>query len=403
MFRAVLNLVAFSVVTTALIVEARVSAEPFDLQIRSIPSPSAGVSGQPQLTVSSRGVLLSWIEREGSRATLKFAERTAAGWSGARTVASGDDWLVNWADVPGVVRLSNGSLAAHWLRKNGGGVEAYDVQLARSRDDGRTWSPVDAPHHDGTKTQHGFVSPFEMAGGSLGLIWLDGRNPSAMTLRAGAFDRNGKQTADALIDERVCDCCPTAAAITSDGPLVAFRNRTTDEIRDIYVSRFQAGRWSEPKAVHNDGWNITGCPVNGPALSANGKRVAIAWFTGQGASARTFVAFSSDSGTTFSEPVRVDDAGSIGRVDVELLPDGSALALWIESASGKADLRVRRIAPSGSRSDSIVVSAVPSTRSIGNPRVARSGNEIVFAWTGAPAAGGGNVQIHTAAGRLPGR
>ena len=32
------------------------------------------------------------------------------------------------------------------------------------------------PHHDKTRTQHGFVSMFEMPAGGLGLVWLDGRN-----------------------------------------------------------------------------------------------------------------------------------------------------------------------------------------------------------------------------------
>ncbi|PYS43805.1 MAG: hypothetical protein DMG13_34865 [Acidobacteria bacterium] len=52
-------------------------------------------TGEPQLTVSNRGVLLSWIEHAGSRTTLRFAERTPNGWTEPRTVASGQDWSVN--------------------------------------------------------------------------------------------------------------------------------------------------------------------------------------------------------------------------------------------------------------------------------------------------------------------
>jgi hypothetical protein len=40
-------------------------------------------------------------------------------------------------------------------------LEAYDVRLAFSRDDGQSWSEPVAPHHDGTTAQHGFVSLFE--------------------------------------------------------------------------------------------------------------------------------------------------------------------------------------------------------------------------------------------------
>src|SRR5438093_13682825 len=68
--------------------------------IAAIASPIAANAGEPQLTVSNRGVLLSWIEHAGAKMTLRFAERTATGWSQPRTVASGDDWSVNALDVP---------------------------------------------------------------------------------------------------------------------------------------------------------------------------------------------------------------------------------------------------------------------------------------------------------------
>jgi len=140
-----------------------------------VTAPSGVNSAQPQMTVSPRGILLSWIERAGTRATLKFAERTPTGWSPATTVAAGDDWFVNWADVPSVLRLDDGTLAAHWLQKSGAETYAYDVRLAHSKDDGRTWSASFTPHHDGTKREHGFASLFQMPGAGLGLIWLDGR------------------------------------------------------------------------------------------------------------------------------------------------------------------------------------------------------------------------------------
>ena len=104
------------------------SAAQWPLQVEPLATPAAAESGQPQLTVSSRGALLSWIERTGNVATLKFAERTPSGWTPPKTVASGSDWFVNWADVPSVVRMSNGTLVAHWLQKSG----ADHVRLRRS-------------------------------------------------------------------------------------------------------------------------------------------------------------------------------------------------------------------------------------------------------------------------------
>jgi hypothetical protein len=111
-------------------------------------------------------------------------------------------------------------------------------------------------------------------------------------------------------------------AITSEGPIAAFRNRTENEVRDLYISRFEKGTWTAPKAVHDDGWKI---PVNGPMLNARGRDVAIAWFTVSGDQGHAFAEISKDAGRIFGAPIRLDDV-SLGRVDIELLDDGSAIA-----------------------------------------------------------------------------
>jgi hypothetical protein len=384
-------------------------------RLEHLDSPAGARTEAPQLTVSDRGVLMSWIERgTNNQASLKFSERTATGWSEVRTVASGTDWFVNWADVPSVLRLADGSLVGHWLQKSGSSTYAYDVRLSRSTDDGRTWSPSVTPHHDGTQTEHGFASLFQVPGAGLGLIWLDGRQTApaggggaghdghgtgAMTVRYGAFDGQFAQSAEMPIDLRVCECCPTTAAVTSDGLIAAFRNRTEDEIRDIYVSRFENGKWTEPKVVHNDNWQIAACPVNGPMLSARGRDVVISWFTGVDEPGRAYVAFSKDAGRTFGAPIRVDDVATLGRVDVELMPDGSALATWIELADRRAEFRARRIQQGGTRGAALKVADLATSRSSGYPRVARHGDELVFAWTEVTASTPGSrptTQVRTA-------
>lgn len=385
-------------------------AVPWPPTIRPVPTPAAANSGQPQLSTSDRGVILSWIERQGPRATLKFAERSGDGWSEPQVVASGEDWFVNWADVPSVVRLEDGSLAAHWLQKSGPDTYSYDVRLAYSKDNGKTWSQSFTPHHDGTKTEHGFASLFQMPDAGLGLAWLDGRamkpesghgghdaaDRGAMSVRFASFDREWKQTSEMPVDLRVCECCPTAAAVTSEGPIVAFRNRSEDEVRDIHVSRLENGKWTESKTVHDDGWKIPACPVNGPMLSARGRGVAIAWFTVKEEQGRAFVAFSNDAGRSFGAPVRLDEVGSLGRVDVELTPDGSAVATWIEFAEQRAQFRVRRIESSGAKSPALTVAGMTGHRASGYPRVALHGNELTFAWT---ENADGRLQVQTAAAR----
>ena len=379
------------------------------IQIEPLDSPAAPASAQPQLTASPRGIVLSWLENEGTDTRLRFAERTPAGWSSARTAASGGDFFANYADIPSVRRTTNGELVAHWLRRNSPQTSGYDIEIARSTDDGRTWSAPFSPHHDGTKTQHGFVSFFEQPGADpFGVVWLDGRlttpstNPDddavgEMTLRVARFDAAWQQRAEQPIDLRVCDCCPTAAAATSDGGVVAFRDRSADEIRDIYVARYAGGAWSEPVAVHHDGWKIDGCPVNGPAVAAIGRYVAVAWFSAPQDEGHAFVAFSTDNGRTFGAPIRVDETGALGRVDVAMAPDGSVVVSWIELADRKASFKVRRIAREGASSPSTTVADVTGNRNTAYPRIALHDRELAFAWTSTD----GTLRVQTAAGRLP--
>jgi len=368
------------------------------LRIEPLASPAGANSSEPQLTSRGDRVILSWLEVSGERATLKFAERTPSGWSNAQTVASGTHFFINSFDVPSVRALADATLVAHWEERLGADEDsdASKVMLSWSKDEGRTWSRPVTPHHDGTNTEHGFASLFQAPGAGLGLVWIDGRatNPETesgdMSLRASVYDAAGKPLREMTVAPRVCECCSTSAAETSDGVIVAFRNRGATEVRDIYVSRFADGRWSAPAIVHADGWMIDACPINGPSVSARGRDVAVAWFMAKNDQGRAFVAFSHDAGRTFAEPVRVDDAGSLGRLGVQLLDDGSAAVIWIERANQRSQLRVRIITPAGMRSTPVTIADTEGSR---YPRMIRDRGELLFSWTGTEK---GPSQVRTA-------
>ena len=380
---------------------ASTAAPAWPIVIQPMTMPSAGHTDSPQLTVSSGGVILSWIEHRGATAYLRYAQRTAGGWSQTRTVSSGGNWFLSWADVPSVIRLRSGALVANWYRATDPAAEAYDIRLSYSTDDGQTWAMPFGPHSDGTTTQHGFLTMVELPDDSLGLIWLDGRAQAldqaareggSMGLYFGRFDTTRAtpggadtgwtQTAEQPIDARVCECCPTAAALTAEGLLAAFRDRSPREIRDIYVSRLDTAaagaEWTPGRPIHADNWMIEACPVNGPMLSARGRDVAAAWFTARNEMPQAFAAFSTDAGQTWSSPIRVDDVSTLGHVDIELLADGSAVVGWMEFSSQRSSFRLRRVERSGARSAAVEVTPA---RVSGHPRIARSGNELVVAWT----------------------
>ncbi|MBW3660774.1 MAG: glycoside hydrolase [Gemmatimonadetes bacterium] len=387
-------LLATALATTLLACDAEIpepSAAGAETVVEEIDAPAAAGSGEPALAVGEGGrVYLSWIEPEGDGHALRFATRTGGAWSEPRTIARGEHWFVNWADFPSILELPDGALAAHWLAKSGPGTYAYDVLVARSADGGETWSDPVVPHRDGTETEHGFVSMFPAEDGGLGLVWLDGReyagrepgDPGAeMTLRAARIAAGAVED-EALLDGRVCDCCQTDVAIAAEGPVVAYRDRSPEEIRDISVVRLVGGAWSDPARIHPDDWEIAACPVNGPAIAARGERVAVAWYTAARDTLRVRLARSTDAGATFGEPVGIDAGAPEGRVDVALLESGEALVSWLERAEdGNGLILARRVGSDGRLGEPVTVARTSYARASGFPRMALSGDEAVFAWT----------------------
>jgi thiol-disulfide isomerase/thioredoxin len=363
--------------------------------------PPAGPGAMaPNLVTSGPDeLLLTWLEPEATAAgkpaahRLRFARLKGGAWSPAATLAQGEGLMANWADFPSIVRGPDGALVAHWAERSGSSPYAYDVILGRSKDGGKSWSRLGPAHDDKTATEHGFVSLLA-EGKGVRAFWLDGRETAgaegheghgagSMTLRTAVLgDTLGSGE---LLDPRVCDCCGTSAAMTSEGPLVVYRDRDKDELRDIFVMRRTRKGWSQPRPVHADGWKVPGCPVNGPSVAARGRRVAVAWYTYAGDRPRVRLAFSDDAGATFGPPMEVDGpAGGrvpIGRVDVALEEDGAALVSWLASEREEASLFIRRVTADKRLGGELLVTKTRSDRQSGFPRMERLGGSLFVAWT----------------------
>ena len=81
--------------------------------------------------------------------------------------------------------------------------------------------------------------------------------------------------------------------------------------------------------------------MNGPAIAATGRNVGVAWFTAAADKPSVKIAFSTDAGAVFGQPFVVDDQRPLGRVDIVLLDDASALVSWLQQVGGSARVRVR--------------------------------------------------------------
>ncbi len=374
-----------------------------DLTIEAWPLPAMPGSAQPDLALAPDGrILLSWINSGGGRRpALQIAEFYADGhWEGPRTVAVGNSMFTNWADTPHIVATADHALWTHWLQKSADAPYAYDVMLVRSLDHGMNWSTPRVIHDDGTKTEHGFVSMWAQGQGSLGVAWLDGRNTGdamsadkhaghddghggSMTLRAAVFDANLRASAETEIDALTCDCCQTDVATTADGAVLVYRDRTEQEIRDIYATRLDGKVWSKPARVHADEWKMPACPVNGPSVAALGNDVAVAWYTAAGDKPAVKLARSADGGATFADPIALDTgAATQGRVAVAL--DAQQVwTVWLREENGAQSLWLARYSTDLSKELQRIKLAdlQGKGRATGFPKLLLNGTAAHVVWT----------------------
>lgn len=387
-------------------VAAQMSSTLFE-QIEDVPAPSPPGAHEPSLTDHEDTLYMSWMEQVGPETRVMMAVRTGEGWSVPRLVQQGDDLFVNWADFPGIAVFEDGTIAVHWLREIGPSSFDYQVEISLSHDGGTTWGQPLIPHADRSFAQHGFVSMWPAEQDGLAVIWLDGRAygaegdkalsaPDAMQLRATMLTSGGVLGDDVAIDLQTCSCCQTSLAATGDGTIIAaYRDRTEGEIRDISVARLTEKGWETPVSVHDDGWELSGCPVNGPAIDAEGGNAAVAWFTGANDVAAVKVAFSGNGGRNFDTPVRIDQGNPVGRVDLELLDDGTDLASWVEWVEGNEALYLCKVHHDAGCISSEILTINSAGASVNFPRMARLGRDVYLAWT-QPDENGDSIAIRRA-------
>ena len=348
-------------------------------------------SSESFLLSTNDNLYISWTEQVADSNFLYLSKLENNTWSEKSIIKKGTDWFVNWADFPSISYNDiSSSIFSFHLQKSSEETFSYDVNYHFNIND--SWVDMKNIHDDNTFSEHGFVSSVPYKDGFM-VSWLDGRNTygkghdghakGAMTIRSAILDSNGKIINQSLIDEMVCDCCQTSMTISNDIPMVVYRDRSKDEIRDIYFSRYIDSNWTEPQPIHDDGWEINGCPVNGPNVDSYKNNVVVSWFSASNGRPKVNLKFSSDNGRTFGDKILIDDVENspIGRVDVEFLNSKEVMISWLSTVDGKGKLLMRKIGIDGEVGSIKVIEEVSTERSTGFPQIEEFNDDVFISWT----------------------
>lgn len=347
------------------------------LKVEPVSNPSGPGSSQVNWSVTQDGnPLLSWIESD----ELKYSIRKGAQWSAPRIVAAHRNFFHHPAEVPEVITLPGGSFLAHWIEAPKTESEAEFIYVSASRD-GMKWTTPVMAHRDHSDVEHGLASMAANSDKDASLFWLQSLNgPDKPTsLMRTVVGADGNEVKEETLVADVCECCPTAVARTAKGLLVAYRAHTKDDIRDIAVTRLESGRWTSPKVVYPDKWQVDACPVNAASVAAKGDKVAISWYTASGDKPRVELAFSMDSGATFSKAVVVSTGQAYGYTSIAIDDAGGAYISWLEHGGDGARILARHVSAEGVAGPVAQVAA-GTRKNLGYPRIVRAGNETWIAW-----------------------
>lgn len=160
-----------------------------------------------------------------------------------------------------------------------------EIKYTVSNDNGSSWSTPTSVDSDTARLVRGFFDAVVLANDEIAVAYLKDVKGSTKheerDLRM-VITKNGAFQAEKLIDPVVCDCCNISLLVDNKGTLNIFYRDNNDDIRDIarMTSSDNGATFSKPEILHNDKWEIKGCPHAGVASVATPTGALVSWFSG---------------------------------------------------------------------------------------------------------------------------
>jgi len=290
----------------------------------------------PRVSTTKNQLLLSWVRASSTTQQLMYAIYRDKQWSTPRAVVKGNNWFINYADYAKVEAIDEQHFIASWLEQSNTTSTHYQFKIKQSFDAGETWMETTSPLLE-KDAEHGFISVVKKDGKAL-FTWIS-QVGKGYQIQSSQLDSDNQWSSVQIVDNASCSCCHTDMAKQENRVYSVYRNRTDEEIRDIAINIYQNQQWGKPNIIHDDGWKIKGCPVNGPSISANKNAYVIIWYTFSGGVRQAKLLVHSNT----QRHVISIDKEAIGFVDSAIVNDVTAIVSWLSIANNEIFMNVQLV------------------------------------------------------------
>ena len=326
---------------------------------------------------------------------------------------STDGSAKTWRGDPPTAAIGpDGSIYVGWTRTLPQG-RGNDLVISTSRDGGKTFDSPVKVNDDSKPVSHGMHSLAVGSDGRVYAAWLDERSvktsppvadvvypeidalpdgyeivqihngenhspkptptPSAEEAEPNSevffsYSADGGKTfaPNKKIAADVCPCCKTSMLAAADGKIyVSWRQVLPGDMRHIAVTSTsdKGDTFSKSVIVSDDKWRLFACPVSGSALSEDGGKLLVSWYTaGDAGQPGLYSSESTDGGKTFGPRVLVSSTAGAGTP--VLLADSKACLFATE------DNAIKMIGTTTAHSNTIENAVLPAATKSGGKIIA---------------------------------
>lgn len=236
--------------------------------------------------------VMSWVEVDSSGGKIlriSFWDEETGAFSEAISFSLPDHTSVHEEGMPKTAVKGDGTLMVFFEVSVSSPHSKWgvsDIWYVSSSDRGGRWTVAGSVFPDKPENSSvSFSGVARLADGEIGIGWLGTAPDPDATGRPVYFARTtgGEKFGEpVLVDPSACECCRVAVSASEDGKVtVAYRDLLPESVRDISmaVSRDGGAYFDSPVPFSGDGWQVDGCPHNGPSVTMGDERIRAAWFT----------------------------------------------------------------------------------------------------------------------------